>query len=300
MKLDSLCSIFIILFLLFSVSCATKKDSANNKLTIQQEQAMRRQLLPKVRRDYRAYQSVDVQSYIQRLGNRLITANDLKGKPFDYTFTVVESPAVNAFAIPAGSIFVTLPLLSFVETEAELAAVISHEIAHVIAHHASKRLHEKETASNDGWAYAAGGAVAGGVGAAVVCQGQSICNEGLMSVAVGGGMAGGLLLQKYAFLANRQDEELEADRIAYEITRKAGFSVRHMGHFYERLQKKFEESLMKKSNGSSLIDNLSTHPSSSIREKQIRQLQGDVDKSDAGVVSSYEFKNLKELLVRSN
>lgn len=295
-----LSQILVLLVLASSIGCASKQVGTHSaELTVQQEQAMRRHLLPKVRSDYHAVQSPEMQIYIQNLGNKLTKANDLQGKPFDYTFTVVDSPSVNAFSLPAGSIFVTKALLTFVETEAELAAVLSHELGHVIAHHAAKRLNEKKTAESDSWAYAAGGAVAGGLGTSFVCQGQSVCSDGLMSVAVGGGLAGGLLLQKYAVLGNRQEDELEADRLAYGITRKAGFSVRQLADFYSRLQKKFEESIKKKSDPASLLDSVSTHPSSAAREKQIRELAKSAGDTDGGIVTTDEFKNMKKYLLLS-
>src|SRR5262249_39068285 len=74
-----------------------------------------------------------IDEYVQSLGNRLVAA--LGPQPFDYHFYVVESPILNAFAVPGGYVFVFTGLLARAGSDDELAGVLGHEIGHAHAHH---------------------------------------------------------------------------------------------------------------------------------------------------------------------
>lgn len=80
-----------------------------------------------------AYDNPALQAYVNRIGQRLVANSDDAGKP--YTFTVIDSPDINAFALPGGYIYINRGLLAYLESEAELAGVLAHEIAHVTAGH---------------------------------------------------------------------------------------------------------------------------------------------------------------------
>ncbi len=75
--------------------------------------------------------------YVQKVGERLVAYSSEPNGEFH--FTVVDMPDVNAFAVPDGYIFVYRGLLAYLESEDQLAAVIGHEIGHVVAHHATKK-----------------------------------------------------------------------------------------------------------------------------------------------------------------
>ena len=83
------------------------------------------------------YKDTKVAAYVQALGNRLAAASELP--EIRWTFTVLNSDEVNAFAIPGGFVYVTRGLMALAENEAELAGVIAHEIGHVTALHSSAR-----------------------------------------------------------------------------------------------------------------------------------------------------------------
>lgn len=120
--------------------------------------------------------------------------------------------------MPAGTVFVTAPLIALASSEAELAGVVAHEIGHVVARHAAERMYAMEKAKNKTWLYAAGGAVVGA--AAGIGLGVLLCDRGdaaclAKAAAIGGvvGAGGGLLAQQYTFLVNSREDEMEADRI---------------------------------------------------------------------------------------
>jgi predicted Zn-dependent protease len=83
------------------------------------------------------YDNPALQAYVNRVGQRLVANSDDAGSPF--TFTVVDSPDINAFALPGGYIYITRGLLAYLESEAELAGVLGHEIGHVTAGHHSEQ-----------------------------------------------------------------------------------------------------------------------------------------------------------------
>lgn len=83
------------------------------------------------------YDNPALQAYVNRVGQRLVANSDDAGSPF--TFTVVDSPDINAFALPGGYIYITRGLLAYLESEAELAGVLGHEVGHVTAGHHSEQ-----------------------------------------------------------------------------------------------------------------------------------------------------------------
>jgi predicted Zn-dependent protease len=83
------------------------------------------------------YDNPALQAYVNRVGQRLVANSDDAGSPF--TFTVVDSPDINAFALPGGFVYINRGLLAYLESEAELAGVLAHEIAHVTADHHSEQ-----------------------------------------------------------------------------------------------------------------------------------------------------------------
>jgi predicted Zn-dependent protease len=76
--------------------------------------------------------------YVERIGQKLVKQSEFR--KFDYRFTILDSPEINAFALPGGYIYVTRGLLALLGSEAELAAVLGHELAHVKARHGAQRL----------------------------------------------------------------------------------------------------------------------------------------------------------------
>ncbi|MGB1139835.1 MAG: M48 family metalloprotease [Halioglobus sp.] len=80
-----------------------------------------------------AYDDKQLQAYVDKIGQRLVKHSDEPDMTF--TFTVVDSPDINAFALPGGYIYINRGLLAYMDNEAELAGVLGHEIAHVTARH---------------------------------------------------------------------------------------------------------------------------------------------------------------------
>ena len=106
-------------------------------MTIQEERELGDKFLAEVKKRWPLIQEVSVNAYVNAIGKRILQG--VGPQPFDYQFFVLNSPDINAFAVPGGKVFVNSGLILTVENEDELAGVIAHEIGHVTARHISKR-----------------------------------------------------------------------------------------------------------------------------------------------------------------
>jgi predicted Zn-dependent protease len=138
-------------------------------------------------------------AYVQRVGNRLAAVSDRK---LPYEFVVLNNTIPNAWALPGGKIAVNRGLLVELKSEAELAAVLGHEIVHAAARHSAQQMSRGMLAQ-------------GGLLAAQVAASDS--DYGGLYMA-GAGLAAQLTLQKYG-----RDAELEADRYGIEYMKRAGY-----------------------------------------------------------------------------
>jgi predicted Zn-dependent protease len=289
-------------------SCASPKktryregDNAGQatSLTVEDEKKMTREVLPKMRKEYPQHKNQKAQRYITALGQQIVKANKLAGNPYQYRFSVVDVKYVNAFALPAGEIMVTAPLIKMADTEAELAGVIGHEVGHVVARHTAERIDAAKKAEKKSWIYGLGGGLLGG--AAGFALGKLMCRKNdqacLQKAALYGaaaGAGGGLLIQKYAFMANSREDEMEADRIGFRTSVAAGYSKKHVGLFYEKLlkmeqkHKKGQQNIL-----ASLADAMSTHPPSKERVAQMQQMSNQ-HQGGGGKVSSKMFESIKK------
>lgn len=91
----------------------------------------------KVLESMSVYRDEALQAYVEKVGNAVAAASHRPD--LDYTFTIIDSPEINAFALPGGYVYVNRGLLTYVNSEAELAAVLGHEIGHITARHAVQR-----------------------------------------------------------------------------------------------------------------------------------------------------------------
>lgn len=157
------------------------------------------------------YRDETVQAYVGGLGSALTAGSEQAGTPF--TFTVLDSPMVNAFALPGGFVYVTRGLMALAASEAELAGVIGHEIGHVTARHAARQH---------------GRSVIVGLGAAIL--GAAIGDRGASELL---NLGGGLVLRGYS-----REQEFEADGLGLRYMTRAGYDPEAMATFLERLRAK--------------------------------------------------------------
>jgi beta-barrel assembly-enhancing protease len=297
---------------LLLASCATKPRHADRhregdntgqetSLTYEDERRMTEEYLPEMKKEYPPHRNKEAQRYINDVGQKIVKANGLHKNPYTYSFTVCDSKNVNAFALPAGTVFVTAPLIAMSESEAELAGVIGHEIGHIQARHTAERIELAKREQNRTILYGIGGALLGGAAGVglsrLVCKREDReCMRRIALYGAAAGAGGGLLIQKFAFMANSREDEMEADRIGFRTSLAAGYDREHIGLFYSRL---LEMERQYQQNQSPLLapltDAMSTHPPSRERVLQMEQMAREAPKTK-GKVSSKEFDKIRHVL----
>lgn len=133
-------SILIALTFLFFFGCATNPATKKNEFVLmseQQELDIGKKMAPEIAREYGIYESEALQQYVNSVGQSIANSSDRPD--LSYRFTVLNSPIVNAFALPGGYIFITRGLLAHMNSEAELAGVLAHETGHVTARHSVRQ-----------------------------------------------------------------------------------------------------------------------------------------------------------------
>lgn len=202
---------------------------------------------------YGLYDDEELSNYVSNLGQELLEVSHFsrEGTPSEYrntdfTFRVLASPVVNAFALPGGYVYVTRGLLAHLENEAQLMVVLGHEIGHVAARHASQRAAEQQL----GQLAIIGGAVLG----------ESF------------GLDGGNILQlssqtaQLLFLSYSRDDERESDQLGVEYSAMKGYQAAEGGEFFRSLKRISEKA------GQGIPSHLSSHPDPGEREENIPEL----------------------------
>lgn len=188
-------------------NCAVNPVTGNpNFVTVSeaQEVSIGRSEDRRVRQQYAIYDDAELQRYVSDIGQRLAKASHRPG--LQYQFVVVDSPEVNAFALPGGFIYITRGIMAYLNSEAELAAVLGHELGHVTARHSVQQL-SAATAAN--------------VGASILqILVPQVRNTGADTLV---NLLGGALLSGYG-----REHELEADRLGAEYLARTGYDPQAM------------------------------------------------------------------------
>ena len=130
----------LIAFLAFVAACATNPVTGRREFSFMseaQEISIANESEPQIKEEMGVYNDPDLQKYVSEIGWKMAKISERSHLP--WRFTVVDVPAVNAFAVPGGAIYVTRGIMPFLDSEAELAGVIGHEIGHVTARHSAQQ-----------------------------------------------------------------------------------------------------------------------------------------------------------------
>ena len=198
--------LFGLLILLSLNACATNPVTGKQNLVLLSEQneiALGNQTNQEVLKQYVIYDNPPLQNYVQRIGNKLAAQSHRSG--LNYSFTVLDSKEVNAFALPGGYIYITRGLMAYLNSEAELAAVLGHEIGHVTARH-SVRQYSANQITNLGVALGS-----------IFIPGMNQATNQLAQ------MFGTALLRGYG-----REHELEADRLGAEYLARTNYDPQAM------------------------------------------------------------------------
>jgi predicted Zn-dependent protease len=232
--------VVLILFLL-SGSCAVNPVSGGAELMLLSESdeiKLGKQTDAEVRDEYGVYEDQKLKVYLNEMCHRLA---GLSHRPnLSYKLEIVDAPVVNAFAVPGGYVYLTRGILAYLNSEAELAGVMGHEIGHITARHSAEQYSRAQLAQVG---LAVGGLFLGDLG------------SGLAQV--GAGML---------FLSFSRDNERQADTLGVEYESRAGYDGKELAAFFETLER-----MNPGSDRSGLPAWFSTHPSPEDRVAAVRK-----------------------------
>jgi predicted Zn-dependent protease len=202
------------------------------------------------------YPDPALQNYVQELGARLAANSERPKLP--WTFRVVDDPAVNAFAVPGGYIYVTRGILAHMNSEAELAGVMGHEIGHVTARHTASQISKQQLA---------------GLGLAI----GSIASSQFERYAGFAGQALSVLFLKFS-----RDNENQADQLGVRYAGRANFDPRKMADVMKMLDRITQQS------GARLPEWLATHPNPGNRLQHINTMIAALPQDFSGMIVNRE------------
>ena len=195
-----------------AAACATNPVTGGRELVFMsesQEADLGRDADAQIRSEMGVYDDAALQEYISAIGNRLAAVSHRPDLPWQ--FAVIDSPVVNAFAVPGGYIYLTRGLLAYLNDEAELAGVLGHEIGHVTARH-----------SVQAYSRAAGAQMGLLLGQIFVPAMRP--RYGAPGVGDAAGQGLGLLFLKFG-----RDDERQADRLGAEYAVASGWDPHGVG-----------------------------------------------------------------------
>ena len=240
------------------VSTGVNPVSGNTRAygyTWEEEVRLGEQADQQIRQQFGVYDDEELQQYVDRVAQEVLTVSHMrrddtvpKFRSTEFTFRVLDSPVINAFALPGGYVYVTRGLMAHLNNEAQLAVVLGHEIGHVAARHASQQAARQQ--------FTQGLLLAGAVAGQATLGGDAAQN--IMGL---GGQAAQLLSLSYS-----RDNERESDRLGVEYATIAGYEAAEGAEFFTSLKRIQQQS------GQAIPTWQSTHPDPGRREDTIVQL----------------------------
>jgi predicted Zn-dependent protease len=208
---------------------------------------------------YGAYRDARLQAYVNELGQRL--ASQSERSELEWHFTVLDSSEINAFALPGGYVYVTRGIMAYMDSEADLAGVIGHEIGHVTARHGAQRATRQQTA---------GFGVLAATLLGVALEGAGVPGAGRVVGQVSQGVAAGYIA------SYGREQELQADQLGAEYLSRSHYDPHNMVDVIKVLknQERFADD-MARAEGRTPPPHtnwLASHPSNDQRLQQISQI----------------------------
>ncbi len=234
-------SVLITIFSYCMYSCAVNPVSGKKELSLMSEEKeiqMGKQYDPSIVASMGLYEDPEIQAFIEEKGREMAAISHRPNLP--YEFKVVDSPVINAFAVPGGFVYFTRGILAHFSNEAEFAGVLGHEIGHITAKH-GVRQQTSQILSQIGL-----------IGGVILTKGQAAQE---LSQAVG------LLNLKYG-----RNHESESDKLGVEYSTKIGYDSNKMANFFFTLNRMREQA------GVSIPTFQSTHPDPLDRYQKVKDM----------------------------
>lgn len=245
MKTSTFVNITIsVVLLLFVNSCAVNPVTGKRDLMLiseERELAMGAESDPGVIAYFGLYEDEKLQNFINVKGKEMAAISHRSH--LDFKFRILDSPVINAFAVPGGYVYFTRGILAHFNNEAEFAGVLGHEIGHVTARHSAKQYSKQ--------LFYQGLFVVGMVASKEFRQFSDAASQSL-----------GLLFLKFS-----REDETESDHLGVEYSTRVGYDAKEMANFFKTLDRMGQQS------GSERVpDFLSTHPNPADRFENVGRL----------------------------
>lgn len=221
-----------------------------NMYSAEDEKKMGAEAHPEILKQFGgAYDVPEVSGYVAEVGGRLAANSD--NPQVGYTFTLLNSPVVNAFALPGGYVYTTRGLLAYANDEAELAGVLGHEIGHVTAHHTAQRQTR----------------------ATILDVGSAVLGAVLGSPELGQAAQVGSAVYLQSF---SRDQEFQADELGVRVLSRTGYPPLAMADFLETLDAytQLENRVQGQAGSARQSDFMSDHPNTPDRVRRAIQEAG--------------------------
>lgn len=255
------CFLFLLLLTAcVNAACATNPVTGKRQMSLlseAEELAIGQQQDAEIRREMGVYDDPELHRYVNDIGQQLARVSHRPNLP--WTFTVVDSPAINAFALPGGYIYLTRGILAYLDDEAELSGVLGHEIGHVTARHAAQAYTRQAQA---------------GIGLAIL----SIFVPSTAPFADLGATGLSVL-----FLRHGREAELEADRLGVEYGSGAGYDPAGVPRFLATLAR------VDRLSERGVPNWLSTHPDPGSRVVKAEPVAGTFVSADAKTLNRDQY-----------
>ena len=224
-------------------SCARNPVTGKKEfmlMSVKQEKALGLSYDPQVISQFGKYEDEKMQAFIQKNGKRMAGISHRPG--LDYQFRILDSPVVNAFAVPGGYVYFTRGIMAHFNNEAEFMGVLGHEIGHVTARHSAKQYTNQMLAQI--------GFVAGMIASKKFRQYGDLANTGLALM----------------FLKFSRNHESQSDKLGVEYSTAVGYDSHEMANFFRTIQR------IQLQSGGGVPTLLSTHPDPGNRFTRVHQL----------------------------
>ncbi len=237
-------SLILTFILLFTVGCAINPVTGKKQMVLMseaQEIAMGQQSDPEIVAFFGVYEDPELQQFITEKGLEMAAVSHRPN--LDYHFKVVDSPVINAFAVPGGFIYFTRGIMAHFNNEAEFAGVLGHEIGHVTARHSVIQQRNQILGQF--------GMIAGMVLVPELSNFAEPLSQGM----------------QLALLSFGRDAERQSDELGVEYSSRIGYDATEMAGFFNTLERQSA-----KQGGSEIPEFLSTHPNPGDRNIAVAKL----------------------------
>jgi len=258
--------LLLLLAVLMTFSCARNPVTGKRQLSLMStkgEVALGAQSDPSIVAQYGLYEDTKIQRFINEKGQKMAAISHRN--KLNYEFKILDSPVVNAFAVPGGYVYFTRGIMAHFNNEAEFAGVLGHEIGHITARHSANQYSKAQIAQV--------GFIVGVIASEKFRQFANEAQTGLSLM----------------FLKFGRDDESQSDQLGVEYSTKIGYDAHYMANFFGTLSRMRDQA----GEAAQIPTFLSTHPDPADRFNKVHQL---ADKAQEGMDKSRLKVNREQYL----